>query len=112
MGLKQDERRIRVIEFRCSGYTEAKIAELLGVSERTVRRDLKSSIAEEFVRELKRRQLKDIEESKDPKIRLLYRDKLLNKLMPKKVNQTVVGGKAPIILQMWKPEDNDDEKTN
>lgn len=112
MGLKQDERRIKVIELRCSGYTETQIAEMLGVSERTVRRDLKSSIAEEFVCELKRRQLKDIEESKDPKIRLLYRDKLLNKLMPKKVNQTVSGGKTPIFLQMWKPEENEDEKSN
>ena len=81
MGLKQNEWKIRVIELRCSGYSEVKIAELLGVSERTVRRDLKSSIAEEFVEELKRRQLRDIEESEDPKIRLLYRDKLLNKLM-------------------------------
>ena len=112
MGLKQDERRISVIELRCSGYTQTEIAEMLGVSERTVRRDLKSSIAEDFVSELKRRQLKDIEESKDPKIRLHYRDKLLNKLMPKKVNQTISGGKTPIVLQMWKPEDETDEKCN
>ena len=112
MGLKQDERKIRVIELSCLGYTERKIAGLLGVSERTVRRDLKSVDAEDYVGELKRRQLKDIEESKDRKIRLHFRDRLLNKLMPKKVNQTVTGEKASIILQMWKPEEDKNEKTN
>ena len=112
LGLKQDQRRVRVIELRCSGYTEAQIAEMLGVSERTIRRDLRSAIAEEFVSELKRRQLKDIEESQDPKTRLEYRDKLLNKLIPKKVNQKTSGGRVPIILQMWKPEEKEDEKSN
>ena len=84
MGLKQVERRIRVMQLRCSCYTEAQIAAVLGVSERTVRRDLRSSDAEEFVCELKRRQFKDIEECQDLKMRLDFRDKMLNKLMPKK----------------------------
>ena len=107
MGLKQVERRIRVMQLRCSGYTEVQIADVLGVSERTVRRDLRSSAAEDFVCELKRRQFKDIEECEDLKMRLDFRDKMLNKLMPKKVNQTIQGGKTPFVLRMWKPEEEE-----
>ena len=107
MGLKQVERRIRVMQLRCSGYTEVQIADVLGVSERTVRRDLRSSAAEDFVCEFKRRQFKDIEECEDLKMRLDFRDKMLNKLMPKKVNQTIQGGKTPFVLRMWKPEEEE-----
>jgi IS30 family transposase len=105
LGLKQVKRRIKLIRLRCTGLTEAQIAEELGVSERTVRRDLKSAQAQEFVEELKRRQLLDIEETRDPVTRLKYRDMLLNKLIPKQVNNKIEGGKRPIVLDIWRPED-------
>ena len=112
MGLKQISRRKKVIGYFCSGLNAVQIAKKLGVSERTVRRDLKSGQIQEYIDELLRRQLKDIEEGRDRKIRLQYRDKLLDKLMPKKVTKTLDGGKTPIILEMWKPEDDEHEKAH
>lgn len=105
MGIKQFKRRKRVIELRCRGWTEVQIASFLGVSERTIRRDLKSAQANEFVEELKRRQLEDIEENDDSKVRLKYRDKILDKLLPKQVRETLEGGRRPIIIEIWKPEE-------
>ena len=112
MGLKQISRRKKVIGYLCSGFSEVLIAKKLGVSERTVRRDVKSVQVQEYIDELLRRQLKDIEEGDDRKIRLQYRDKLLGRLMPKKVAQTQDGEKTPIILEMWKPEDDEHEKAH
>ena len=80
LGLKQVERRRRLIELMLTGLTEKKIGEILGVSDRTVRRDLKSPQVKEFALELLRTQLRDITTA-DPKTRLYYRDKLLGKLI-------------------------------
>jgi len=80
LGLKQVERRRRLIELMFTGLTEKKIAEILGVSDRTVRRDLKSPQVKEFALELLRTQLRDIATA-DIKTRLYYRDKLLGKLI-------------------------------
>ena len=84
---------------------ETQIAKELGVSERTIRRDLKSSQTQDFVEELKRKQLKDIEETDDTKIRMKYRDRLLDKLIPKQVNQKIEGGRRPFVLEIWRPKD-------
>ena len=112
LGLKLSYRRFRVVQLWISGYTQAQIAQMLKISERTIRRDVKSTVAEEFVRELQRRQFKDIEECEDPKTRMHYRDKMLNKLMPKNVNHKTPEGKAPIYLQKWGSEEDEveDEK--
>jgi hypothetical protein len=91
--LKREVRKRRVIELRCVGLTQAQICEKLredgfSISERTVWEDLHSATAEEFIEELKRRQLADITlASDDYEIRLKYRDLLLDKIMPRKVEQ-------------------------
>ena len=91
--LKQTVRRQRVIGLRCVGLTQAQICEKLredgfSISERTVWADLHSATAEEFIEELKRRQLADITlASDDYEVRLKYRDLLLDKIMPRKVEQ-------------------------
>lgn len=82
LGLKQVERRRRLIELMFTGLTEKEIGEILGVSARTVRRDLKSPQVKEFALELLRTQLRDIATA-DVKDRLYYRNKLLEKLIKK-----------------------------
>jgi transposase len=82
LGLKQVERRRRLIELMFTGLTEKEIGEILGVSDRTVRRDLKSPQVKEFALELLRTQLRDIATA-DLKDRLYYRNKLLEKLIKK-----------------------------
>jgi transposase len=91
LSLKRANRRLQVIELMCKGFTEIQIAKKLGVSERTIRRDLRSLEAQEFGEELKRRQLRDIAECEDIRLRLEYRDRLLGKLIPKKVNKKTEG---------------------
>lgn len=82
LGLKQVERRRRLIALMFTGLTEKEIGEILGVSDRTVRRDLKSPQVKEFALELLRTQLRDIATA-DHKDRLYYRNKLLEKLIKK-----------------------------
>jgi transposase len=82
LGLKQVERRRRLIALMFTGLTEKEIGEILGVSDRTVRRDLKSPQVKEFALELLRTQLRDIATA-DLKDRLYYRNKLLEKLIKK-----------------------------
>ena len=105
MNAKQVIRRGRVVKLMCMGKSGQEIADILGVSIRTVQRDLKSIEVQEIVEELKRRQLLDIEESEDERTRLQYRDKLLDKLIPKKVNTKIEGGRRPIILEIWQPKE-------
>jgi transposase len=82
LGLKQVERRRRLIALMFTGLTEKEIGEILGVSDRTVRRDLKSPQVKEFALELLRTQLRDIATA-DLKDKLYYRNKLLEKLIKK-----------------------------
>lgn len=73
-------------------------------SKRTVWADLHSATAEEFIEELKRRQLADIALAGDNyEIRLKYRDLLLDKLMPRKVEQKNTG-EPTISVRLWRPE--------
>lgn len=81
-------RRRRIIELRCMGFTIPQIVEKLnseGIAtcEKTVFRDLHSSTTEEYVEELKRKQFADITLSDDYNVRLKYRDLMLEKLMPR-----------------------------
>jgi len=75
---------MRVVELRARGLTYEQIAHELGVCSRTVIRDMQSVDVKKFVEELVRRQLEDIEGA-DEKSRLRYRDYILDKLMPKRV---------------------------
>ena len=60
------------------------------VSLRTINRLLNSLEARAYVEELKRLQLRDITIAEIP-LRLKYRDRLLDKLMPRKIQQHVTG---------------------
>lgn len=82
--MKKTVRRRRVVEYRMKGWTIEKIAEELKVSEKTIDRDLKSKQVSDFVDELIRQQLVDIHDS-DVGVRLRYRDILLGKLLPRRI---------------------------
>lgn len=101
--LKREVRRKRVIELRCVGLTQPQICEKLReegfrTSRRTVWEDLHSATAEDFIEELKRRQLADIAlAGNDYEIRLKYRDLLLDKMMPRKVEQKTESKVAVVV---------------
>jgi IS30 family transposase len=88
--LKKKVRRRKIIELRTRGRTIAEIAEELGVGDSTVDRDLKSSDVQEFIDALVQQQLIDILDAKIGP-RLHYRDKLLEKMMPRKVESKTEG---------------------
>lgn len=89
--LRKTARRRKVIELKAQGKTIATIAEELKVSEKTIDRDLQSQDVQKFTDELIRRQIIDIEHSK-PSTRLHFRSDLLDKLLPKKMEQKIEGG--------------------
>ncbi len=91
--LRKTARRRKVIELKAQGKTIAVIAKELNVSEKTIDRDLKSQDVQAFIDELVRRQIVDIESSK-PATRLHFRSDLLDKLLPKKLEQKIEGGES------------------
>ena len=95
--LKPTIRRKRVIDFRAQGRKIADIATELKVSEKTIDRDLKSTQITAFIDEIQRQQLDDIQHEEKSYVRMQFRDKLLDKLMPKKVEQRV-SGLAPLQI--------------
>lgn len=94
--IKTDSRLARALELKIRGLTYAEISKRMTeegynkVSLRTINRLLNSLEAQNYVEELKRLQLRDITIAEIP-LRLKYRDKLLDKLMPRKVEQRVSG---------------------
>jgi len=91
---KLETRRRRVYELRCRGFTIPNICEKLReeqvfVSERTVWEDLHSNQMLSFVEELLRRQFADMELSGSYKLKLEYRDRILDRLLPRKPENNV-----------------------
>jgi len=84
-------RRRKVFELLGEGKTIDEIAGAMGVSNSTVDRDLKSADLSALTDELVRRQIADIESAKLP-MRLSFRGDLLDKLLPKKMEQKIEGG--------------------
>ena len=82
--LRKISRVHKVIEQRAQGKTIEQISNNLGVSEKTVDRDLKTKTVQDFLDELVQQQIIDINEAEDINIRLDYRSDLLDKLLPKK----------------------------
>ena len=70
------------------------------VSERTIWQDLRSDDVKEFTDELMRRQLADITLSDNISVRLNYRDKLLDKMLPKKI-ESKGEIEAGIVIKAW-----------
>ena len=77
-------RQHKVIELRAQGKTIETISKELGVSEKTIDRDLKSQTVAAFTDELIRQQIIDINGSDELPLRLQFRSDLLDKILPKK----------------------------
>jgi len=114
MGSKaQRKRRLRrVLELSTAGMTIPDIStqmktEGFAASERTVWTDLNSIEAKDYQAEILRKQLTDITIA-DIKTRLKYRGKLLDKLMPSKVEQKVQGDLS-FTLEAWRPRKEEEE---
>ena len=86
--LTKTVRRHRVIQLKASGKRIQDIATELGVSEKTVDRDLKSQDVHAFLDELVTQQIIDINQG-DLSTRLNYRSDLLDKLLPKRMGDKV-----------------------
>jgi len=104
VNLRQAKRRQRIFELRVLGLTIPQISEKLkeegyriGTSERTVHVDLHSGEAKEFVEELLRRQLANIAMEENRAVKLKYYDRLLDKLMPQKLESKVEGGSLVVM---------------
>ena len=95
--VKETARRKRVLELRTRGLTIEGIKEVLktqdgiDVAYITVKRDLQSVQANEFSDELVRQQLADITTSNEPRLRLEFRDRILDKIIPRraKIQQNI-----------------------
>jgi DNA-binding transcriptional MerR regulator len=98
--VKQLQRRKRTIELSCKGLTIPQINNALHqehfeTSEHTVFDDLHSQTADEYREELERQQRADITMAKeDLKIRLEYRDRMIDRLTPKRIEQKIEGGET------------------
>ena len=92
----QRKRRVRrVLELSTSGMTIPDISAMMkkegfAASERTVWSDLNGIEAKDYMEEILRKQLTDITIA-DIALRLQYRGKLLDKLLPSKIEQKVEG---------------------
>jgi hypothetical protein len=94
-GLKVANRRRRIIELRCLGYKIPQIKEKLAEerqvwSEFTIKSDLRSLSAEEVLEELNRQQCADIALAENRKDKLEFRDRMIERLVPRKSPQTEV----------------------
>jgi transcriptional regulator with XRE-family HTH domain len=98
--IKKAGRISRILELRVKGYTLEQIATELKCNESTIRRNLKDEPTQAFIDTLMRAQLADILEAKTG-TRLHYRDKLLEKLMPRKV-ESKTEGKLDIAVDKGK----------
>lgn len=95
--LKQLQRRKRTLELHVKGLTIPQINDALQnenyeTSEHTVFDDIHSSTATEYREELERQQRIDITMAqKDLRLRLEYRDRMIDRLTPKRIEQKVEG---------------------
>ena len=93
--LKITKRMQRSCELRCLGYKipqiKAKLAEEGQVwSEDTIKRDLASVQAKDMLEELKRQQYTDIALCENRRDRMEYRDRMIERLEPRKSPDTQV----------------------
>lgn len=98
--IKQLQRRKRTIELHVKGLTipqinNALLDEEYETSEHTIFDDIHSQTAAEYREELERQQRADITMAqKDLKLRLEYRDRMIDRLTPKRTEQKVEGGET------------------
>ena len=111
---KQLQRRKRTLELHVKGLTIPQINKALHdehfeTSEHTVFDDVHSQTADEYKEELKRQQRADITMAKDDlKVRLEYRDRMIDRLTPKKIEQKIESGEnfRVEIVDNSKPENS------
>lgn len=100
----QKTRLDRAIDLKCKGLTDKEISVrmkedgFIFASERTINRILNEITEERIVEELKRQQLRDITTAESP-IRLKYRDKLLEKMMPAKPKPMEITGMPSLVVR-------------
>lgn len=72
----------------------------------TVYRHRHSLTAKEIIDELMRKQFKDIANEEDSEVRMRFRDKLLEKLIPQRIETKgeLTQTQQVLHLHMWKPE--------
>jgi hypothetical protein len=105
------------------GYTAQETVEYIqkihkkSVSKKTVYRHRHSLTAQEIIEELMRQQLRDIALCQSPTAKMKYRDKLLDKLIPKAIEMKTEGtlnldgleGAVNKIIDFSRKEDAGDE---
>jgi hypothetical protein len=113
--LKVANRRRRVFELRCLGYKIPQIKEKLAEekqfwSEDTIKADLHSGDASAYLEELERQQFADIALEDDRKVKLEFRDRMIERLTPRKspdpaivnnVNQQVTVNQQDNLLEEY-----------
>jgi predicted transcriptional regulator len=98
--IKKATRISKALQLQAKGYTLEQIAQELGCNEKTIRRNLKDEPTQAFIDALVQAQLVDIVGAKTG-TRLHYRDKLLEKMMPRKV-ESKTEGKLDIAVDKGK----------
>jgi hypothetical protein len=101
-------RRRRVFELRCLGYKIPQIVEKLAEegkrwSENTIKADLHSADAGEFLEELQRQQFADIALSRSRRLKLEFRDRMIERFTPRKSPDVAVNMQNNIQLQGEQP---------
>ncbi len=84
-----------MFELRCLGYKIPQIVDKLAEegrrwSQNTIKADLHSADSEEFLEELERLQLADIALSESRRLKLEYRDRMIERLKPRKSPEVAV----------------------
>ena len=93
--LRVSNRRRRVFELRCLGYKIPQIKEKLAEekqfwSEDTIKADLRSGEASAYLEELQRQQFADIALEDDRKVKLEFRDRMIERFTPKKTPEPAI----------------------
>jgi hypothetical protein len=104
------ERRRKVIELLSHGLTEREIARQLDVSEPTIWRDVKELKSDpewfkNYLSNLFTRILNEMDLANAGDRRCVFTNvcRLMGKMMPENIK---LEGLAPLIVKMWKPEEN------
>jgi hypothetical protein len=103
-----------MIELKMRGFTNAAASlrmreeGYMKVCEKTIStfwQTMKRVSPYQIVEELQRQQLADITMSEDREVRLKYRDRLLDKLMPQRI-ESRSEAETTLVLKMWRPDEN------
>ena len=110
----KSSRDVRIIELKCRGLTDAQVSTRMKeenyhkISEATIQRfwsKLKKESHDKLVEELIRQQLLDISIEDDRGKKMKYRDRILEKLMPRRIEQQIEGATGVrIVIEDGNPQ--------